>query len=249
MPDRVVVVDRPEVCYTHDPERDPKYNLVTRISPDLDDYHELVREVVHRQSPAGDCHFTVASPSHSAKLELTLKEYGFTIRGEAYCFSIDVLAERPPLPDQVYFQRIETRENLRDMESVMRECFEHYTGTREEAMERDLALCIGPDARCRRYIARDVSSNAPLAVGALNIYPAEKVGFLWGGATIPDARGRGVYSALVTARMEVAKSLGLSRIGLYAMKNTSSPIVEKQGFEKHGKVTFWVKKFEGKSDS
>ena len=73
MPDRVVMVDRPEICYTHDPEKDPKYNLVTRISPNLDDYRDLVREVIQHQSPAGDCHFMVASPSHSAKLEQTLK--------------------------------------------------------------------------------------------------------------------------------------------------------------------------------
>jgi len=249
MPDRVVMVDRPEICYTHDPEKDPKYNLVTRIDPNLDDYRDLVREVIQHQSPAGNCHFMVASPSHSAKLEQTLKEHGFTIRGEAYCFSIDVLAERPPLPEHFQCQRIETLRGLRDMEAVMRESFEHYKGTREEAMERDLASCIGPEARCRRYIARDARSNVPLAVGALNIYLAEKVGFMWGGATIPDARGRGIYSGLVTARMQVAKSLGLSRIGLYAMKNTSSPIVENQGFEKHGKVTFWVKKVERKSGS
>ena len=163
VPDRVVVVDRPDICYTHDPEKDPRYNLVTRISPHLDDYHDLVGEVLQHQSPAGDCNVVVASPSYSAKLVKALIGHGFTVKGEAYCFSIDVMSERPPLPDQIYCQRIETLADLRDMESVMRLCFEQYNGTPEESMERDLALCIGPEARCRRYIARDASSHAPLA--------------------------------------------------------------------------------------
>ena len=67
---------------------------------------------------------------------------------------------------------------------------------------------------------------------------------MWGGATLPEARGQGTYTALVTARMADARSLGLARIGLYAIIDTSGPIVEKQGFEKHGLVTFWFKSSE-----
>jgi hypothetical protein len=64
-------------------------------------------------------------------------------------------------------------------------------------------------------------------------------GFLWAGGTVPSGRGRGAYSALVTARIEAARALGLPRVGLYARVDTSAPIVAAQGFERHGPMTFW----------
>jgi len=241
MPTRVVLVDRPDVTYTYDPERDPRYSIVTRVHPSLEDYGEVLEEVLHHQAPSGDCSFMVASPSYSPALENELKRQGFIVRGQAHCWSIDVLNERPPLPDHVRVNRVETEEDLRDADAVAIQCFEHYHGIPEESLTRDLAACVGPDARCRRYIARDATSGRALSVGAFNVYPKENVGFMWGGATIPEARGQGTYSALVTARMEEAKTLGLDRMGLYAITTTSGPIVEKQGFEKHGLVTFWFR--------
>jgi GNAT superfamily N-acetyltransferase len=63
--------------------------------------------------------------------------------------------------------------------------------------------------------------------------------FLWAGCTIAEARGRGLYSAVVSARIDWARQRGLQLVGLYALTTTSSPVVAKQGFTRHGGLTHW----------
>jgi hypothetical protein len=56
---------------------------------------------------------------------------------------------------------------------------------------------------------------------------------------VPEARGRGAYSAVLAARAKRAAQLGLRYIGLYAIGDTSAPIVARQGFARHGAMTYW----------
>ena len=74
--------------------------------------------------------------------------------------------------------------------------------------------------------------HTPLSTGGVNLFPKLGLAFMWAGCTVPEARGRGIYSALVTERMRHAKARGIAHLGLYAMRDTSGPIVQAQGFEK-----------------
>ena len=82
--------------------------------------------------------------------------------------------------------------------------------------------------------------HALLGITGINIYPDLRFGFLWGGGTVPEARGRGAYSAVVARRMDHAKQIGLDLAGVYARIDTSSPIVARQGLERFGSMTYWV---------
>jgi hypothetical protein len=62
---------------------------------------------------------------------------------------------------------------------------------------------------------------------------------LWAGGTVPDARGAGAYTTLLAHRIELARSLGLEWIGIYAKEGTSAPIVARQGFEHVGEMHYW----------
>jgi len=53
--------------------------------------------------------------------------------------------------------------------------------------------------------------------------------YVAGGATLPDARGRGCYRALVRARWDYAVSLGTPALVVHAQE-TSRPILERCGF-------------------
>lgn len=55
--------------------------------------------------------------------------------------------------------------------------------------------------------------------------------YLSGGATLPDARGRGAYRALVRARWDHAVALGTPALTVGAQE-TSRPILERLGFER-----------------
>ena len=43
----------------------------------------------------------------------------------------------------------------------------------------------------------------------------------------------------IVVQMLYAQQRGVERLGLYAMRDTSGPIVHKQGSSKHGPVYFW----------
>jgi hypothetical protein len=242
MPETVEKVVRSDIHYTVDPNGNPHFNVVARVNPSLDNYDPLVEEVMRKHGIAGEISFRVAAPSYSAGLEAALKRRDFQVRDEADCWSIDVNQPRPAIPEHTIVRRVETLEGLKAMEEVLNTCFDHHNEpTDEDSLGRFIEGCTGDNARCRRYVAFDTRSGQPIATGAFNLYPRPGLGFMWGGATIPEARGRGVYSAVITTRMNDARALGMKRIGLYALRKTSGPIIERQGFEKHGPVTFWFR--------
>jgi GNAT superfamily N-acetyltransferase len=55
--------------------------------------------------------------------------------------------------------------------------------------------------------------------------------FLMGGVVLPHYRGRGLYRALVAARLAHARSLGLELAATHARESTSAPILERIGFD------------------
>jgi GNAT superfamily N-acetyltransferase len=64
---------------------------------------------------------------------------------------------------------------------------------------------------------------------------APSAGLLMGGAVLPHARGRGVYTSLVHARWDEAVERGSPRlvVGAGVM---SAPILERLGFERIGEI-------------
>jgi GNAT superfamily N-acetyltransferase len=66
---------------------------------------------------------------------------------------------------------------------------------------------------------------------AASYQPFERSAFLMGGVVLPGFRGRGLYRALVHARLAHARSLGIELATTHAREATSAPILEKLGFE------------------
>jgi GNAT superfamily N-acetyltransferase len=54
--------------------------------------------------------------------------------------------------------------------------------------------------------------------------------YLSGGSTLPEARGRGCYRALVRARWDEAARLGTPGLAVQAQYGTSAPILRRLGF-------------------
>jgi GNAT superfamily N-acetyltransferase len=68
-------------------------------------------------------------------------------------------------------------------------------------------------------------------VGAASYQAFERSAFLRGGVVLPASRGRGVYRALVAARLAHAQSLGIALATTHAREATSAPILEHLGFD------------------
>lgn len=74
-------------------------------------------------------------------------------------------------------------------------------------------------------------------VGAANTACFERSAYFMGGVVLPAARGRGVYRALIAARLQ---AIAVRRIGLItsqAMESTSAPILARLGFVPIAEVT------------
>ncbi|PWK91564.1 acetyltransferase (GNAT) family protein [Lentzea atacamensis] len=65
----------------------------------------------------------------------------------------------------------------------------------------------------------------------LEIVPGTEFGGLWGGSTLQQWRGRGIYRALIAHRAEVALARGLKYLQVDASED-SRPILERLGFVK-----------------
>ncbi len=241
LPQDVQIVDRPEITYTHSPRPSSMYNNVVRLRASDTEHSRLVDEVLqaHAQTQS---EWRLSNLSRNDELERCLENCGYDLRSKCIAYTLPVGAPRPQPPDNVVVRHVQTRQGLIDMYATAEQVFGKPVSTHtEEDLAHFLADSVGPNARCHRFVAYDTNTNEPLCAAAFNSYNELGFGFLWGGGTVAHARGRGVYSAIMTARIQHAKKLGLSHVGLYAITTTSAPIVAAQEFDAHGTLHFWLR--------
>lgn len=130
-----------------------------------------------------------------------------------------------------------------DVEVVVADSFEQFAeGTRveltvfdvpaegrakmEAELEERFAEYVTVDNPYRRWIARLDGQ----VVGTAGAVRGEAGDNLFGGGVLPQARGRGVYRALVKARWEDAQKRGTPALTVQAGR-MSGPVLERLGFE------------------
>ncbi len=99
------------------------------------------------------------------------------------------------------------------------------------AAAREAWPLIRADGRSTIYLA--YLDGKPVGFGRAIFTPWAAL--LMGGATLPEARGRGVYTSIVHARWDEAVERGVPRIVVSAGP-MSAPILERLGFERLGGV-------------
>ncbi len=93
------------------------------------------------------------------------------------------------------------------------------------------------DPTARLFVA--YLGERPVSAGRLELSPGRSFAGLWGGGTVPEARHRGAYRALVRARAERARQQGYRYITVDA-RDTSRPILERLGFVPLTGVRGWL---------
>ncbi len=238
VPDDTTVSDRPELLYVSCPRDVPTLNCVTRIRGDEASLPALIGEVsrAHNQVRSR----CMVRRTDTAKiLEGALAAAGYSPASYTHAYAVPVDRYDPRPAAKVNVHKVSTMAGLRDCAQVIGRAFPDARVFTEAELENDLAICLRPGAQIERFVAYDVNTGEPLCFGGMSLHPTLALGLLWGGGTVPEARGRGVYSAIVAARVVRAKALGLRYVGLYAISHTSAPIVARQGFDKHGEMTYW----------
>ena len=238
--DDVRVVDRPEILYLSCDRPQDYLNVVLRFTAEDARIPALVAET-------DEAHATVASKwtlsrgNRRAGVERALLAGGYAPSQELSAYAIGVDAYRPRATPDVAVRAVTDIGALRQWVDVGARAFNRSGDTNEERLAAELARSNAPDARVHRFIAYDRITDAPLCAAGLSVFPSLRFGLLWAGGTVPEGRGRGAYSAVVAARLERARLLGIAAVGLYARVDTSAPIVAQQGFERHGAVTHWMR--------
>lgn len=235
VPDDVRIIERPQLLVMCCARGDTNYNMVLRLRAhgdeervvaELDGLHRGVKSVV-----------PVNPQNHTPELEAALTRHGWRASSHYDAYIARVGEHRPRPHPGVSGRLVHTREEVEAFLEVNRRAFGTTLTRTEEEVQQFLRDGNGP--RVRRAVAW--RGDEPIAAGGITAHPAHDIAFLWGGGTVPEARHQGAYSAVMEARVAWARELGLGWVGLYARTDTSAPVVARQGFTRHGFMTFWVR--------
>ncbi len=234
IPPDVAVVDRPELLFVTCERATPYLNTVLRTRAPASALPALVDEV--EAAMAGRrARWLVPDSFDRAPLERVLAARGWapTGRHEVRVLPVEAWARTSPLT----VHAVDTMERLRDVCAVNDAAFGTAVSRSEEELALDLQTCtVG--GRVHRFVAYD-PDGAAIASAGLTTFPDVGFGLLWAGGVAPGARGQGAYLAVLGARIERARALGLREVGLYARVDTSAPIVARLGFTRQGEMTYW----------
>lgn len=172
---------------------------------------------------------------HAPGLHDALVAHGFTpdepesvMIGEAQLLAVDV-----DLPDGVVVRQVTDEAEVRRMTAMQAEVF--GDSAEEEA---EMAEQILHRLRTRDDMEMWVAEHEGAIVSAGRLEPVDGTEFagIWGGATRPEYRGRGIYRALTSARARSAIGHGKRYINSDSTE-FSRPILERSGFLKVSTTT------------
>jgi hypothetical protein len=166
-------------------------------------------------------------------LHEALVEHGFVpdaaesiMIGEATALAVDV-----PLPDGVMLRRVTEEADVRAMSAIEDEVFDEpaLAETADTYLRR---LSLGD--RMELWVAE--FEDQIVCVGRLEPVRGTDFAGIWGGATVPAWRRRGIYRALTAARARSALDMGKTLIHSDSTEY-SRPILERSGMLKVSTTT------------
>jgi hypothetical protein len=149
--------------------------------------------------------------------------------GEAALLAVDV-----PLPREIQLRRVTSERDVRALSAMQEEVF---GGEFAEEMAAALLRRLGLEDGMELWVAE--ADGEIVSSGRLEPVPDTEFAGIWGGATLPEWRGRGIYRALTSARARSALALGKRLIHSDSTEG-SRPILERAGLVKVSTTTPYV---------
>ena len=237
VPPDTTIIDRPSLLCTAHPRDSPTLNSANRIRCPDASLGGLLAAVVGAH--AGRRSRVPVNPQNRRPaLHAALRAAGYAQDHEHDGYTIAADAPRRPSRPGLVVRRIDSMARLCDAISVSNRAFVRDEQPGQDELMAQLATCAAPTGRVHRFVAY-AADGEPLASAGMTLFPGLGFAFFWGGGVVPSCRGRGAYTALVTARLRQASQRGMASAGLYARLETAAPIVSAQGFRRHGRMTFW----------
>ncbi|HSC50081.1 MAG TPA: hypothetical protein VLD16_07440 [Gaiellaceae bacterium] len=158
-----------------------------------------------------------------------LLERGLVRDGDGYAVALVLLQEPPTAPAELVARRIESFAEYAAANEVQWAAFESPASEIAEAQAK-----LEQRYRETVNVMHGVWLDGEL-VCAGTATPSEHGLLLYGGATLPHARGRGAYRALIRARWDEAVALGTPAL-ITQGGTMSRPILQRLGFVRVGEV-------------
>ena len=176
---------------------------------------------------------------HAPGLHEALLEHGFTpdepesiMVGDAAALAVDVT-----LPDGVSLRRVTAEPDIRAMAAMQDEVFGNRHG---EEMADSLLRRLARGDQLELWVAE--ANAAIVSAGRIESVDGTDFAGIWGGATRPQWRGRGIYRALTAERARSALRMGKRYINSDSTE-FSRPILERSGLVKVSTTTpyYWAR--------
>jgi predicted GNAT family acetyltransferase len=176
---------------------------------------------------------------HAPGLHQALLEHGFIpdepesiMVGDAAALAVDVT-----LPDGVSLRRVTAEPDIRAMAAMQDEVFGNRHG---EEMADSLLRRLARGDQLELWVAE--ANAAIVSAGRIESVDGTDFAGIWGGATRPQWRGRGIYRALTAERARSALRMGKRYINSDSTE-FSRPILERSGLVKVSTTTpyYWAR--------
>jgi hypothetical protein len=210
----------------------PGWNVAQRFRIGGDEVEDLRTEIHELLRARGRtaCSWEVGSHATPPDLVERLHALGL-VDDSPDPLAIGMVLRRPPAapPPDVEVRRALTRDELVAAERIARAAFGDGVGDIDPPPPReDNPIYLA-------YVDGEPVARASAAI-------SERGVSLFGGATVPEARGRGAYRALVAARWEEAVGRGTPLLVTQAGR-MSRPILVRLGFEELCEIRILIDKF------
>ena len=237
LPSTCTIIDRSEVCYFVS-QSSPSRNMIVRFRPTKDRIGAVVDEI-SRAYQSKSCTFWFYPHRHGEDVQYHLRRVGFSPHTLHHMCVKKISDHISPPIENIGVRLVETFEDAKELFVVQARAFGNAQDNSDEEIRSFLEKSTGENPICRYFLAFDSVTGESIAQGGLGLFTSLKFGLFFAGGTISEHRKKGAYTALVSARIAYAKSLGYQTVGLFAKENTSAPIVAKHGFYRCGDMIYW----------
>jgi hypothetical protein len=215
------------------------WNTVQRQHFGADEIDEVLEEVraLLRERGRPRTQWEVGSSAEPPGLVVRLLERGLVRDKEPYAVALVLRHAPEPPPPEIVARRVETFEEYKAANAVQWEAFDMSAGEVEESR------ALLPKLWRETVNVTHAAWLDDEIVAAGTSAPTEHGLLLYGGATLPRARGRGAYRALLQARWEEAERNGTPAL-ITQGGSMSRPILERLGFERVGEIHILMDRFD-----
>jgi hypothetical protein len=213
------------LCIGDPPTMRGGWILYTRLDKHTVD--AAIREVIALcQREGGDFEWKTYDHDTPADLRERLLAHGFQPEEPEALVALD-LEDAPAYlwqPISADVRRITTPEGVDEVMRVEQQVWGDPPGELDDELKRELRE--RPDA-LSMYLA--FADGQPASAAWMRYHDGRRFADLWGGSTMLEYRGRGLYTALVAVRAQEARARGVRFLTVDASP-MSRPILEKLGF-------------------